>query len=346
MDDASGWTTHEGNDVCVIIDKCVYVCMCVMGVMQEYRDLCKKYDTFRKRSENAEIATEISLQPWRQYKTDGCILFSDILTPLPGMGVSFNIKDEGPKLGDWTTRAQVNQMKTLDPHKSTPFVGETLRNLRREVKDETTVLGFVGLPFTLASYMAEGGSSSDFTVTKGMMYNSPDVLHTMLRNIEENIANYAQYQIENGAQVIQVFDSWAGTLSPEDYEEFALPYQQRVISRIKKAHPEVPIILYVAKSGALIEKMASSGADCISLDWTTTITDARRRINNPDIVIQGNLDPHVLIGPKDLITTRTEAILKEGGGRNHIMNLGHGIYMNTPEENVQHFVDVVKKFKR
>lgn len=262
------------------------------------------------------------------------------------MGVNFNINDDGPKLEPWTSPSKLNELKTIDPQKATPFVGEALRNLRREVGDEATVLGFIGLPFTLASYMIEGGGSSEFENTKSMMYNNPEMIHNILSHLEENIAAYASYQIENGAQVIQVFDSWAGTLSPDDYDEFALPYQQRVISRIKKAHPEVPIIIYVAKSGALIEKLGKSGADCVSLDWTTSISDAKKRLKNPKLVIQGNLDPMVLTAPDSVIRERTLEILKEGGGKNHVMNLGHGIFTRTSEEKAQYFVDLVKNYRR
>jgi uroporphyrinogen decarboxylase len=278
------------------------------------------------------------------------ILFSDILTPLPGMGVEFQIEKDGPKLGDWTSLESLKKLKSLDPHKSTPFVGETLRNLRREVGNEATVLGFVGAPFTLASYMIEGGSSDEFVRTKKMMYSSPEIVHRLLSHLAENIANYAIYQIESGAQVIQLFDSWAGVLSPKDYDLFALPYQQRIISRVKKSHPEVPVIIFAAKSGAIIEKLAASGADCVSLDWTTDISRARERMQDHSMVVQGNLDPMVLLGPKELIKERTESILKDAQRRRlsaggHIMNLGHGVYTQTPEENVQYFVDIVKGFR-
>jgi uroporphyrinogen decarboxylase len=261
------------------------------------------------------------------------------------MGVNFNINDDGPKLEPWTSKDRLKELVPIDPEKSTPFVGEALRNLRREVGNEATVLGFIGLPFTLASYMIEGGGSAEFETTKSMMYNNPSLIHSMLGHLEENIAAYASYQIENGAQVIQVFDSWAGTLSPRDYDEFALPYQQRVIARIKKAYPDVPIIIYVAKSGGIIEKLGKSGADCISLDWTISIEEAKKRLKNPKLVIQGNLDPMVLTAPQSVIAERTNEILKAGGGHKHVMNLGHGIFTRTPEENAQFFVDTVKKYK-
>jgi uroporphyrinogen decarboxylase len=277
---------------------------------------------------------------------DGCILFSDILTPLPGMGVEFDIKEKaGPTLKPIRTPEQISMMKIQDDWaKSMPFVKQTLGDLRKEVGLSATVLGFVGLPYTLATYLIEGGTSSVYLEIKKMMYSEPKLLHTMLENLAENIGNYACFQIESGAQVIQIFDSWAGSLAPEDYDIFALPYQKMVVEAIKKKHPETPIIIYIAKSGALIERMASTGVDIVSLDWTTTIEEARGRIGN-DIGIQGNLDPAILYGPQHLIKERAEAILKMAGPRNHVMNLGHGIEATTPEENADYFVKTVQAFR-
>lgn len=314
--------------------------------MKVYRDLCKTHKTFRERSENADVATEISLQPWRAYKTDGCILFSDILTPFPGMGIDFDITEkEGPKMKTWTTMADVDKIHLIDPVKSTKFVGDALKNLRREVGNEATVLGFVGLPYTLATYMVEGGTSKEFKEIKTLGYESPKVLHAMLDKLADNIGDYAIYQIESGAQVVQVFDSWAGNLSPLDYDTFAAPYQRKVIEKIKKAHPEVPIIIYINKSGALLERLATCGADIVSLDWTVTIDEAKKRIGDK-IGIQGNLDPMVLFAPHELIKERTEEILRACGGRNHVMNLGHGIDAATPEEGAKFFIDTVKNWRR
>jgi uroporphyrinogen decarboxylase len=314
--------------------------------MKVYRDLVKKYPTFRERSENPDLATEISLQPYHAYGTDGCILFSDILTPFPGMGVEFDILEKiGPKMSTWTTMQQVDKMQLMDPVKSTPFIAEALRNLRREVGNKATVLGFIGLPYTLATYMVEGGSSREYKEIKTLGYEQPKVLHAMLDKLADNLAIYANYQIEAGAQVIQVFDSWAGNLSPIDYDIFALPYQKKVVAAIKKAHPEVPIIMYINKSGALLERMASSGVDIISLDWTVTIEEAKTRIGT-NIGIQGNLDPMVLFGPESTIKEYTEDILKQGGGRNHVMNLGHGIDAVTSESKAKFFVKTVQAWRK
>ncbi len=272
-------------------------------------------------------------------------MFSDILTPLPGMGVDFDILEgSGPKIRPFTSMSDVLKMRPIDPHKATPFVKETLQNLRKAVGNEATVLGFVGLPYTLATYLVEGGSSEGFKNTKRMSYESPDMFHALLSNLADNIGDYANFQVESGAQVIQMFDSWAGNLSPEDYELFAAPYQRRVVDRIKSVHPEVPIILYINKCGALLERMAGSGVDVISLDWTATIPEARKRIGS-QIGIQGNLDPMTLFAPDEVIKARTEQILRDGGGRRHVMNLGHGIDAGTSEEKAQLFIDTVKNFR-
>ena len=260
------------------------------------------------------------------------------------MGIDFDILEkEGPRMKPCVTMDDVSRIKPINPHKSTPFVAETLRNLRSVVGDQATVLGFVGCPYTLATYMVEGGSSAEYKTIKSLGYQNPAVLHSMLDRLAENIGDYANFQIENGAQVIQVFDSWAGNLSPVDYDIFAAPYQRRVIEKIKAVHPNVPTIMYINKSGALLERMADSGVDIISLDWTVTIDEARARVGDK-IGLQGNLDPMVLFATDAIIKERTEAILKMGGGRKHVMNLGHGIDAGTSEEKAKFFVNTVQKY--
>lgn len=316
--------------------------------MQVYRDLVKEYPTFRQRSEIAEVATEISLQPWRAYKTDGVILFSDILTPLPGMGIDFDILEkEGPKMPPLRTKEEIDAVlvgKDFDPEKACPFVKEALGNLRREVGNEATVLGFIGAPYTMATYCVEGGTSASYLQIKKMGYNEPELLHTLLDKLASNLADYACYQIESGAQVIQMFDSWAGNLAPADYDVFAGPYQKKVVSAVKARHPNVPFIMYIAKSAALLERMAATGVDIVSVDWTVTMADARKRLG-PNVGVQGNLESAVLLGNHKLIEERTLDVIREAGPTGHIMNLGHGIEATTPEENAKKFVDTVKAFR-
>lgn len=262
------------------------------------------------------------------------------------MGVDFDILESvGPKLSqDWTASGAIDKIKEFDPDQAVPYVGETLRNLRSAVGSGSTVLGFVGLPYTLASYMIEGGSSEDFRKVKQFSYTRPKDMKHLLEKLARNIARYVIYQIDNGAQVVQLFDSWAGNLSPKDYDEFAGPYLRIVVDIVKRVHPNTPLILYINKAGALLERMANSGVDVVSLDWTVTIPEARRRMGDK-VGIQGNLDPMMLFAPKEIIKRETESILRDGGGRRHVMNLGHGIDRHTPEENVKYFVDVVKNYR-
>jgi len=322
--------------------------------IQEYRDLCKKYPTFRQRSEIPEVAVEVSLQPWRNYKTDGCILFSDILTPLPGVGCEFTIDEKlGPVMDPIKNWDDVKKMHPIDPSAAAPFVAETLQILRKEVGPETAVLGFVGCPYTLATYMVEGKTSKEYLEIKKMAFNEPKLLHTILQNLADSIGDYALFQIENGAQLIQIFDSWAGHLSARDYEEFAMPYQKQILDKIKKHHPEIPTVVYIKHSGALLERMAGTGADVVSLDWTVDMAEGRDRVAKGREMaglkgrggVQGNLDPGILLSNHDTIKERTEEILRKAGPTGHVMNLGHGIEACTPEENAACFIETVRNFR-
>jgi len=322
--------------------------------IKEYRDLCKKHPTFRERSEIPEVAVEVSLQPWRNYQTDGCILFSDILTPLPGMGVEFDIDEKvGPVVTPMRTWDDVKKMHLIDPSAAAPFTGEALRTLREEVTPETAVLGFVGCPYTLATYLVEGKTSKEYVEIKKMAFKEPKLLHAILQNLADSLAEYAIYQIENGAQLIQIFDSWAGHLSPRDYDEFAAPYQKMILEKVKEKYPTVPTVVYIKHSGALIERMASTGVDVVSLDWTVDMAEGRERIaagrakaglDGPGGV-QGNLDPSVLFGDFATIKERAEEIMKKAGPTGHVMNLGHGIEAATPEENAAYFIETVRNFR-
>lgn len=313
--------------------------------MKVYQQLSKRYPSFRERSEDPALSIEISLQPWRAFKPDGVILFSDILTPLPGMGVPFEIPDKGPVIDPpLRTKEQIQKVHEIDCEATAPFVRETLQALRAEVGNEAAVLGFVGAPYTLATYCIEGGSSKAYTTIKKMAFTEPELLHSLLQKFADNIASYAIFQIKSGAQIVQMFDSWAGQLSPADYDMFAAPYQKMVVEKVKAAHPEVPFIMYISQGGTLLERMASTGVDIVSVDWTVDMEDARKRLG-PNVMVQGNLDPAVLLGSKEMIKERTLEIIHKAGRTGHIMNLGHGVYPKTPEENVAHFFKTVQEFR-
>jgi uroporphyrinogen decarboxylase len=315
--------------------------------MKAYRELRDKYPSFRERSENPEIAIEISLQPFRAFAPDGVILFSDILTPLPGIGIGFDIiESRGPIIEPpIRSLAQIEQLHPLEPEESLPFIREILQTLRREVGDRAAVLGFVGAPWTLAAYAIEGKSSKDYVNIKSMAFSEPTMLHQFLGKLADAIAVYVRYQIDSGAQVVQMFDSWAGQLSPQDFETFALPYQRRVVEQVKQTHPDTPLILYINGSAGILERMSQSGVDIVSVDWTVDMAEARTRLG-ANIGVQGNLDPCALFGSKEFIRDRIYDTVRKAGNQGHILNLGHGVLPGTPEENVAFFFETAKQLKR
>ncbi|MHC5725814.1 MAG: uroporphyrinogen decarboxylase [Nostoc sp.] len=311
--------------------------------MKAYRDLREKYPSFRDRSEIPEVAIEVSLQPWRAFQPDGVILFSDIVTPLPGLGIDMDIAEgKGPIIhSPLRTIEQIDRLRPLEPEASLPFIKTILQTLRSEVGDKSTVLGFVGAPWTLAAYAVEGKGSKTYSIIKNLAFSEPTILHQLLAKLADAIAIYARYQIDSGAQVVQMFDSWAGQLSPQDYDTFALPYQQRVFQQVKQTHPDTPLILLVSGSAGVLERMAQSGADIVSVDWAVDMADARARLGK-QVKVQGNLDPGVLFGSKQFIRDRILDTVRKAGNWGHILNLGHGVLPETPEENVAFFFETAK----
>ncbi|ESR49114.1 hypothetical protein CICLE_v10031799mg [Citrus x clementina] len=262
------------------------------------------------------------------------------------MNIPFDIiKGKGPVIFDpINTDAEVDQVREFDPEESVPYVGKALTILREEVNNEAAVLGFVGAPFTLASYVVEGGSSKHFSKIKRLAFSQPKVLHALLRKFTTSMAKYVQYQADNGAQAVQIFDSWATELSPVDFEEFSLPYLKQIVDTVKQTHPDLSLILYASGSGGLLERLALTGVDVVSLDWTVDMAEGRRRLG-PDVAVQGNVDPGALFGSKDFITNRINDTVRKAGRWKHILNLGHGIKVGTPEENVAHFFEVAKAIR-
>ena len=311
--------------------------------MKVYRDLRDRYPSFRERSENADLAIEISLQPWHAFRPDGVIMFSDILTPLPGMGIPFDIiESQGPIIDPpIRSQAQIDAVHPLDPETALPYIRTILQSLRQTVGNQATVLGFVGSPWTLAAYAVEGKTSKSYTHIKGMAFSEPAMLHSLLTKLADNIATYVRYQIDCGAQVVQLFDSWAGQLSPIDYDTFAAPYQKKVVDLVKQTHPDTPFILYISGSAGVIERMAATGVDIVSLDWTVDMAEGLARL--PEHVgVQGNVDPGLLFGTPAAIQARIDDTVRKARGRKHILNLGHGILPGTPEENGAFFFEAGK----
>jgi len=312
--------------------------------MPEYRALRAKYD-FMTMCKTPELAAEVSLQPYEILGVDGVIMFSDILVAVEAMGMKLDIvESKGPVLDDpIRTGAQVDKLIIPDPVETMPFVMETIRLLRKRLDHEAPLIGFAGAPFTLASYMVEGGGTRNYAEIKGMMYREPKTVHKLLDKLADTIILYVNAQIEAGAQVVQLFDTWAGELSAADYEEFALPYERKVFESIHRGPLglTVPAILYINGCSHILEKMAESGANVLSVDWRIDLAEARRRVGDK-VALQGNLDPCELLGTPETITESVKDILKKGGGLGHIVNLGHGILPMVPVENARAFIEAAK----
>ncbi|KAL4441232.1 hypothetical protein ABPG77_011469 [Micractinium sp. CCAP 211/92] len=308
-----------------------------------YRDLALKHPSFRERSENTDLIVEISLQPWNSFKPDGVIIFSDILTPLPAFGIPFEIDDDKGPLLDAPIRS-TDGLKALHPIdlQQLSFVGESLGLLKQEVGSQAAVLGFVGCPWTLATYVVEGKSSSIYKNIKTMMFNAPQLLDSLLSHIADQIAEYVKYQIDSGADCIMMFDSWGGQLPPKEWDRWSRPYIERIVRQVKATHPNTPLTLYANGSGGLLERMAGTGADVIGLDWTVDMADARARLG-PNQAVQGNVDPVVLFGSQAAIEEAVKDCLTKAGQSGHVLNLGHGVLVGTPEENVAYMFDLSKK---
>jgi uroporphyrinogen decarboxylase len=310
--------------------------------LREYREIREKV-SFLELCKNTDLAAEVSLQPYRILGVDAVIFFSDILIPVEAMGVGVSLTDKGPEISNPVrTERDVAALQIPDPAAEVPFVGSIIRKLRQELTGKVPLIGFAGAPWTLASYMIEGGASKSYGEIKGMAYREPRVLHALLDKLASTVSSYLLFQIEAGAQVIQLFDTWAGELSRKDYEQFALPYTKKIFDAVGS---RVPRILYLNGCSAILESMVASGADVISIDWRISVAEARKRVGDR-VALQGNLDPCVLLGPKDLIAARANEILDQAAATGHILNLGHGILPPTPVENARAFIEAGQAYRR
>jgi len=322
--------------------------------MAEFREYSTKYP-FRQRSETPSMATELSLQCHRAYGMDGIIMFSDILTPLPTLGIDFDVvRGKGPQIYT-EVRTEEDVAKMSDPadidfDEKLPFIREILGTLAKEAEEaNTSLIGFVGAPFTLAAYTIEGKSSKDCLTTKKMMMadetGDNKAVSQFIDKLAVMIGNYGCHQIECGAQVIQVFESWAHQCSPKFFEQYAKPASQKAIKIMKEKHPDVPVIYFANGGSSYLELQRDMGSDMIAVDWSVDMAKARE-ILGPDIAISGNLDPTVLFGTKEQIEEAVrDCIDKAGGPGKHLLNLGHGVMQGTPEEAVGWLVDECKRYK-
>jgi uroporphyrinogen decarboxylase len=325
--------------------------------LPEYRALRERHD-FLACCRTPELACEITLQPVRRLGVDAAILFSDILVPLPGMGVpvAFN---PGPQI-DAPVRSSedVARLRVPDPEEATGYVLDAIRLLRAALPADVPLIGFAGAPFTIATYLVEGGGSKSFSQIKRLLFGDPVAASHLLHTCAETTAAYAAAQVRAGAQAVMLFDTWAGLLSPADYVTFAQPYARVVFDAVARASEaegrRVPRIYYAGDSAGYLEHCRALGADVIGLDWRIDLDVARRRLG-PGLAVQGNLDPTVLFAPVPVLRARTRLVLEAarlastgvdaapGPSRGHVFNLGHGILPETPPEHARALVDAVKE---
>jgi len=303
--------------------------------LPEYRAIREKHK-FLEVCKTPELAAEVSMQPYRLLGVDAVIVFSDILIPAEAMGLPIELSDAGPVI-DTPVRsaAQVNALKKFDPEQDTGFLTKAIRQIVRELGPDVPVLGFSAAPWTLACYMIEGKSKDGFPLAKTMLYGEPELLRTLLERIARATARYLRAQIAAGATAVQLFDTWAGELSLEQYREFELPATQLLIEEIRAGN--TPVILYTKASTHLLEAAAESGASVLSVDWRADLAAVRERLG-ARVALQGNVDPCVLLGPEEGVRQAARDAVEKTGGAGHILNLGHGILPQTPVANARAFV--------
>jgi uroporphyrinogen decarboxylase len=306
--------------------------------LPEYRQV-RAGVSFLELCKTPKLAIEVTLQPIRRFGFDAAILFSDLLVPLEAMGLAVEFTDQGPGLPQPVrTPADLGRLSTFDPAARTGFVLETIAGVRRELGD-TPLIGFAGAPFTVATYAIEGKTSKTFAETKKFFYREPEAAHRLLALIGEATRDYLLAQIRAGAQAVQIFDSWVGVLSAEDFETYALPPTAALVAALRETG--VPVIYFGNGAAAILDRVARVGADVYGVDWRLPIDEARARLGGARAV-QGNLDPLLLLGPIGEIERRARDIVRRGGKRGHVFNLGHGITPETPLEAVEALVAAVR----
>jgi len=313
--------------------------------LPEYRELRKKY-SFIQLCKTPAATVEVTLQPLARFPLDAAIIFADILLPLEGMGVDFGFdQNDGPVIGSpLRNSADVDRIRVIAAEEATPYLFEAIRQARAALADKVPLLGFAGAPFTLASYLIEGGHSRTYEHTKAMLYTAPKAWAKLMEKLVEVLRRYLRAQIAAGAQAVQLFDSWVGCLSPRDYAEFVAPSIRELIAGL--ADLSAPVIHFATDATSLLPLMKDSGAQVYGVDWRIGLDQAWQVLGH-DRAIQGNLDPAVLSAPPAVIEERVQDILRRAGGRpGHIFNLGHGILPDAPLENVSFLVETVHRLSR
>lgn len=308
--------------------------------LPEYRELRERYSILELCS-TPDHVVEVTLQPVRRHAVDAAILFSDIVVPLQAMGVDLEIKEGvGPIVFDpIRTMADVDRLRPFDPEEGVPFVLDAVRALAGEL--DVPLIGFAGAPFTLASYLVDGGPSKDHALTKALMYSDPKAWHRLMEVLSTAVLEYLRAQIAAGAEAIQLFDSWVGNLSRIDFGAFAEPYVRNILSGLDDL--AVPRIYFGIHTGHLLERFGTVGADVAGIDWTVPLDEARELVGG-SLALQGNLDPAACLGPWEVVEERALDVLRRGGGRGHVFNLGHGVHRDTDPDTLTRLVDLVHEW--
>ncbi|MDD9339082.1 MAG: uroporphyrinogen decarboxylase [Providencia heimbachae] len=318
--------------------------------LPEYKATRAEAGDFIALCKNTELACEVTLQPLRRFPLDAAILFSDILTVPDAMGLGLYFETgEGPRFErPISSMADVQKLPIPDPEDELGYVMNAVRAIRKALNGDVPLIGFSGSPWTLATYMVEGGSSKAFTKIKKMMYEDPKALHLLLDKLADSVILYLNAQIRAGAQSLMIFDTWGGVLTKRDYLQFSLHYMHKIIDGLIRENDgrRVPVTLFTKGGGQWLEEMAATGCDALGLDWTTEIADARRRVGDK-VALQGNMDPSILYAPPARIEEEVQNILAGfGKGDGHVFNLGHGIHQDVSPEHAGVFVDAVHRFSR
>lgn len=307
--------------------------------LPEYREIREEYD-FLEAVTTPEIAAEITLQPWERYRPDGIVMFSDILTVLEPLGFTYHIESGTGPVVDAPIDSPADVPESYDDvGSSLAYVGELLDRLDGHVGDETGIIGFAGGPFTLASYAVAGRATRNHYPLRQFKARHPEAFADLLSIVTEAVREFLEYQVDHGADVVQLFDTYAGVLSPAAYREFVLPLHREILADL-----DVPTIVFVRNMGGRLDQLAATNADVVGLDWTVEMATAREQLG--DRPVQGNLDPSVLFAEPETVRERTHEVIEAAGDRGHILNLGHGVHQDTPIESVEAFVETAKSIER
>jgi uroporphyrinogen decarboxylase len=313
--------------------------------LPEYRDTRAKAGDFMSLCQNSDLACEVTIQPLDRFALDAAILFSDILTIPDAMGLGLYFSEgEGPCFErPVQDEAAVEALGVPDPEDDLGYVMDAVRTIRRELDGRVPLIGFSGSPWTLATYMVEGGSTKNFAKVKGMMFDRPDLMRMLLGKLADSVTSYLNGQIAAGAQAVMIFDTWGGVLSPRDYETFSLAYMERIISGLTRENEgrKVPVVMFTKNGGQWLSRMAESGCDALGVDWTTDLSDARVQVQDK-VALQGNMDPCILYSSPERIREEVGRVLNSyGRGPGHVFNLGHGIHPTVNPEHAGVMVDAV-----